>query len=102
MDLLQDIVHGILDGSGYRAVDGRGGRLVLLCTGIGGNTAGGDRTMPQRPEKFTVPGLTCFRRVFNVGKCTRDTLVGCVDVNFPRTTRTSVDPTTSIDPENTP
>jgi len=40
--LLQDAVHRVLDGAGHGAVDGAGGRLVLLGAGVGGNAAGRD------------------------------------------------------------
>ena len=47
--LVQDVVHRVADRARYRAVDGRGGGLVLERAGVGCDAAGRDRAVTQRP-----------------------------------------------------
>ena len=55
VDLVQDAVHRVLDGAGHGAVDGGGGGLVFLRTGVGGDAAGRNGAAAQRPEEALVP-----------------------------------------------
>ena len=57
VDLLEDVVHRVADRARHRAVDGRGGGLVLERTGVGGHAAGGNRAAAQRPQEALVPVL---------------------------------------------
>ena len=52
MNLVQYIVHRITDGSRHRAVDRRGGGLVLLRAGVRHDAAGRNGATAQRPDKF--------------------------------------------------
>ena len=79
MNLLEDVIHGIPDGTRDSTVDGRGGRLVGLGPGIRGNTASRDGAVAQRPEEFTVPGFTRLRRGLDISQGTRHTLVSRID-----------------------
>ena len=53
--LVEDVIHGIADETGHGAVDGGGGGLVLQRAGIGGDAAGGNRALAQRPQKTLAP-----------------------------------------------
>ncbi|MNF47647.1 hypothetical protein D3C84_288540 [compost metagenome] len=55
MDLAEDVVHGVEDGAGDRAVDGRGGRLEVLGAGVGDDPPGRHRAVAQGPEEAFVP-----------------------------------------------
>ena len=77
MHFVQDVIHRILDGSRYRAIDGGRRRLVLESTGIGSDTTRGDGTAAQRPDKALEPVLP-HRLMLDVCQSTRDALVGVV------------------------
>ena len=77
MDLVEDVVHRIADGSRHRAIDGRGGGLVLQRAGVRGHAACGNRPTAQRPGEALVPLLT-HRLVFDVRQRACDALVGVV------------------------
>ena len=77
VDLAQDVVHRIADGSRHRAVDGRGRGLMLLRAGVRSHATRGNRTAPQRPEKPLVP-VFADRIVLDIRKRARDALVGVV------------------------
>ena len=62
MNLVQNIVHRIADRAGYRAIDGRCGRLVFERAGVRGDAAGRNRAMAQRPQKRFVPLLAAALR----------------------------------------
>src|SRR5690606_4850191 len=86
VDLVEDVVHGILDRAGNRAVDRRGFRLVLGGTGIRGDATGRDRPTAQRPEKPFVPVILLFAAALDFGEGAGDALVGVVDVDIDRRT----------------
>ncbi len=75
VDLGEDVVHGITDGAGYGAVDGRGGGFVFLRPGVRGDAPGRDSAMAQRPQELLLPVLA-FGRLFDFGQCFRDTQIG--------------------------
>ncbi len=78
VDLAEDIVHRVADGAGNRAVDGRGGRLVVLRTGIGNDPPGRNGAMAQGPDEALVPVLALLGRL-DLGQRPRDPLPGGVD-----------------------
>src|SRR5690625_5235312 len=47
---VQNILHGILNRAGYRAVDGGGGGLVFVSTSVSGDATGRYGAVFQRPE----------------------------------------------------
>src|SRR5579883_2710124 len=77
VNLPQDVVHGVADGSRHRAVDRGGRRLVLQRARVGSYASGGNGAAAQRPEESLVP---VFPHLFtlDVGQRPRDTLVGIV------------------------
>src|SRR5256886_142252 len=77
VDLLQDVVHRVVNGARDRAVDGRGRGLVLERPGVGDDATGGNGPAPQRPQETLVPVLAHVL-VLDVGERTRDALVGVV------------------------
>src|SRR6185312_1688817 len=79
VDLAQDVVHGVADGAGDRAVDGAGGGLVLQGAGVGGDAAGGDGAVAQRPQELVVPLGTLLGGLFHVRQGARDALPGVID-----------------------
>ncbi len=79
VDLLQDVVHGVADDSGHRAVDGRGGRLVSLGAGVGDDPPGRDRAIAQGPEEALVPVLAEGLVRLDIGQGAGDPLPGLVD-----------------------
>ena len=84
VNLVQDAVHRVLDGAGHGAVDGAGGRLVLLRAGVGGDAAGGNGPAAQRPDEALEPVGALFRGGFGVGQGPGHALVGAVDVGVDR------------------
>src|SRR3546814_6020604 len=84
VDLVEDAVHRILDGARHRAVDGRGGRLVRLRTGVGGNAAGRNGATTQRPHKALVPVAALVGSGLGFSQRLGDTLVGVVDGDIDR------------------
>src|SRR5256884_975739 len=70
-------VHRVVDGARDRAVDGRGGGLVLERPGVGDDAAGGNGPAPQRPQEALVPVLAHVL-LLDVGERARDALVGIV------------------------
>src|SRR5690606_1430515 len=76
--LAEDVVHGVADGARDRAVDGRGRGLVLLRTGVGGDAAGRNGAVTQRPQETLVPVLAPVFG-FDIGERARDALPGVVD-----------------------
>src|SRR6202011_683500 len=77
MDLVQDIVHRIADGAGYRAVDGRCGGLVFERAGIRRDAARWNRAMAQRPQKRLVPLFAALLGL-DIGERARDAFIGIV------------------------
>ncbi len=80
MVFLQDVIHGVGDAAGHRAVDGRGGGLVGLGAGIGDDAAGGQCTVLQGPQEALVPLLARGVGVFDVRKRTGDAFQGVGNV----------------------
>ncbi len=78
VDLAEDVVHRVGDRAGDGAVDGRGGRLVVLRAGVGNDAPGRDGAIAQRPEEALVPVLALLGR-FDVGQGTGDSLPGVID-----------------------
>ena len=79
VNLVQNVVHRIVDRARHGAVDRRCLRLVLLRAGVGRDAAGRNRTAAQRPEESLVPVLLFFRRRLGVGERLGDALVGVID-----------------------
>src|SRR6185437_5242045 len=77
MHLLENVVHRVADRAGHGAIDGRGRRLMLPGTGIGGHTAGGNRAVAQGPDETLVPALAHLFAL-HVGQRAGDTLIGVV------------------------
>lgn len=76
MDLAEDIVHRIFDGTGDSAVDGRGRRLVFEGPRVGGDAASRNGTIAQRPQERFIPG----RRILLLfGQGSGHSLVGVID-----------------------
>ena len=91
VDFLEDVVHGVLDGPGHRAVDGRGGRLVPQGAGIGNDPAGRDGAVAQGPEEAPVP-VFAGGLVLDIGKGAGDALPGTVDAGIHRRTVLALEP----------
>src|SRR2546429_1697588 len=80
-------VHRVVDGARDRAVDGRGGGLVLERPGVGDDAAGGNGPAPQRPQEaldrkstrlnsshgYISYAVFCFKKKKNVGILTEPT-----------------------------
>ncbi|MNP32690.1 hypothetical protein D3C76_1258870 [compost metagenome] len=79
VDLLQDVVHGVVDDPGDGAVDGRGGRLVALGAGIRNDPPGRDGAVAQRPEEALVPVLAFGLVGLDIGQRPRHPFPGAVD-----------------------
>ena len=81
--LAEDVVHRVANGAGHRAVDRRGGGLVLQRSGVRRNAAGGDGAATQRPEELLIPVLAHFGQ-FDIGERPRDTFIGVIHVAVDR------------------
>ena len=79
MNLTENIVHGILDRTRDRAVDSRGGGLMLECTRIGGNASRWNRALFERPDKLLVPMLAFAVTTLDFSQCARHPFKGIVD-----------------------
>ncbi len=77
VDLGEDVLHGIPDGAGHRAVDRGGGGLVLPGAGIGNDATGRNGTAPEGPQELLEPPLPVPFGL-DVRKGPGDTLVGVV------------------------
>ncbi len=78
VDLAENLVHRVVDGAGNSAVDGRGGRLVVLRAGVGNDPPGRNGAVAQRPEEALVPRLALAFRL-DVRQGAGDPLPGGVD-----------------------
>ena len=72
----QDAVHGVGHRAGNRAVNGGGGRLVCLGTGVGGDASGRNGAALQRPQETPIPVLALLGGGLNIGQGAGDTAVG--------------------------
>src|SRR5690606_35697222 len=64
--------------AGDRAVDGRGGRLVLLGARVRGDAARRDGAMTERPQEALVPELALLLGGLDVGQGARHALPGVI------------------------
>ena len=79
MHLVENTVHGIRDGPGDGAVNGRSSRLVLLCSGIGNYPSSRNGSSTKSPQERRVPFFPVIVCVFSVGQCACHSLVGFID-----------------------
>ena len=79
MHLLEDVVHRILDGPGYGAVDRRRRRFVFQRTGIRHDPPARNRTLAQRPQELFVPVRAQLVGRLDAGDGVRHATVGFVD-----------------------
>ena len=75
----QDAVHRVRHDARYRAVDGRGRRLVRQRAGVGRHAARGDGAVVERPEEFCEPLLALLGHGLDVRERARHANVGVLD-----------------------
>ncbi len=91
MDLVQDVVHRVLNRSRHRAIDRRSRGLVKFGARIRGDSACRNRAPMQRPDEAIEP-FGAFRRLLDRSERFRDALIGAVDVAVHRLARFGLQP----------